>query len=457
MAQQRIFAREVLTPAGWRRDQTVEIDAAGRVASITDGAKDADISVGALLPAPGNAHSHSFQRAMAGLTEYRGAKNPRDDFWTWRALMYHFVERLTPDDIEAIAAHVQMEMLEAGFASIGEFHYLHHQADGTPYDNPGELGDRVIAAAKDTGIGYTHLPVLYMRGGMDGRALAGGQRRFGCTLNQFAGLIEAANTSLNAMPSDSRLGVAPHSLRAVGKDALAFAASLNPQAPVHIHAAEQVGEVEEAVTHLGARPVEWLLNNANVDARWVLVHATQMTEQEIDGVAKSGAVVAACPITESNLGDGIFEARNYLGVGGRMAIGSDSNIRISLAEELRTLEHSQRLRDRERAVLATSDKSCGRAMLEHAATGGAQALARDAGRIETGALADLFALDLDDPVIAGLSGDRALDAWVFAGGDAQVSDVWAAGRHVVKDGRHIKRETIAARFNKTMSRLRADL
>ena len=457
MAQQRIFAREVLTPAGWRRDQTVEIDAAGRIGAITDGADATDISVGALLPAPGNAHSHSFQRAMAGLTEYRGAKNPRDDFWTWRALMYHFVERLTPDDIEAIAAQVQMEMLESGFAAIGEFHYLHHQADGTPYDNPGELADRIIAAAKETGIGYTHLPVLYMRGGMDGRALAGGQRRFGCTLNQFAGLIEAANTSLNVMPADARLGVAPHSLRAVGKDALTFAASLNPSAPVHIHAAEQVGEVEEAVTHLGARPVEWLLSNANVDARWVLVHATQMTEQEIDGVAKSGAVVAACPITESNLGDGIFGARNYLGAGGRMAVGSDSNIRISLAEELRTLEHSQRLRDRERAVLATSDKSCGRAMLEHAATGGAQALARDAGRIETGALADLFALDLDDPVIAGLSGDRALDAWVFAGGDGQVSDVWAAGRHVVKGGRHIIRETIAARFNKTMTRLRAEL
>ncbi len=457
MAQKRIFAKEVLTPQGWRRDQTVEIDAAGRIAAIGDGAKDATISVGALLPALGNAHSHSFQRAMAGLTEYRGAKNPRDDFWTWRALMYHFVERLTPDDIEAIAAQVQMEMLESGFAAIGEFHYLHHQADGTPYDNPGELAERIFAAAKDTGIGYTHLPVLYMRGGMDCRALAGGQRRFGCTLNQFAGLIEAANNSLNAMPADAQLGVAPHSLRAVDKEALDFAASLNPKAPVHIHAAEQVGEVEEAVTHLGARPVEWLLDNANIDTRWVLVHATQMTGSEINNVARSGAVVAACPITESNLGDGIFEARKYLGAGGRLAIGSDSNIRISLAEELRTLEHSQRLRDRERAVLATADKSCGRAMLEHAASGGAQALARDAGRIEPGALADLFALDMDDPVIAGLSGDRALDAWVFAGGDTQVSDVWAAGRHVVKDGRHIKREAIAARFNKTMARLRADL
>ena len=457
MNRQRIAAKEVLTPDGWRRNAVVEIGADGRIAGLynKDKAVAADLTAGALLPAPGNVHSHAFQRAMAGLTEYRA--NPADDFWTWRALMYHFVARLTPDDIEAIAAQVQMEMLEAGFAAIGEFHYLHHQPDGTPYANLGELSQRVIAAAAQTGIGYTHLPVLYRRGGMDGRALEGGQRRFGSTREQFQTLFEDARAALKALPADARLGVAPHSLRAVDKNDLEFAASLAPAAPIHIHVAEQTGEVDEALAHLGARPVEWLCANAEIDARWCLIHATQMTGAEIKTVAAAGAVAGLCPITEANLGDGIFAAKDFLGQGGRIAVGSDSNIRISLAEELRALEHSQRLRDRQRAILSTPDKSCGRFLLEHAALGGAQALARDAGRIETGALADLVALDTNDPALAGLSGDRILDAWMFAAPESPVSDVWAAGRHVVKGGRHIGRERIAARFNKVMARRRAEL
>ncbi|MEZ5893746.1 MAG: amidohydrolase family protein [Parvularculaceae bacterium] len=240
-------------------------------------------------------------------------------------------------------------------------------------------------------------------------------------------------------------------------EALAFAASLDKTGPIHIHAAEQTGEVEEAQKHLGARPVEWLLDNARLNRRWNLVHATHMIENEIKGLAKSGAAVVACPITESNLGDGIFEGSAFLGAGGGVAIGSDSDIRISLAEELRTLEHTQRLRDRRRVVLADKDRSCGRFLLEMAASGGAQALGRDSGRIEAGALADLIALDANHPAIAGLAGDRALDAWIFAGGDDVVADVWAAGRHVVKEHRHVKRAAIAARFNKVMAKLRAEL
>lgn len=459
MARQTLFANEALTPSGWAQNVRVDIDGEGRIAGVTAGAKPDDVpgevKVGALLPAPGNAHSHSFQRAMAGLTEYRS--QAYDDFWTWRALMYHFVERLTPDDIEAIAAQVQMEMLEAGYAAIGEFHYLHHQPDGTPYDMPGELGARMFAAAAQTGIGYTHLPVLYMRGGMDGRPLSGGQRRFGNTLDQFGTLFEQARERLQDLPADARLGVAPHSLRAVDEDGLSFAAGLRRTAPVHIHAAEQTGEVDEALTHLGARPVTWLLDNMKIDSDWRLVHATQMTNAETAALAASGAGVVVCPITEANLGDGIFGAQQYLSAGGALALGSDSNFRISLSEELRALEHSQRLRDRERAVLATADKSCGRRMLETVAEGGASALGRDAGRIEAGALADLLALDTASSTLTGLSGDRLLDTWIFAGGDDLVSDVWAAGRHVVKDGRHIKHDAIAARFNKVMLRLRSEL
>lgn len=458
MARQTLFAHEALIPSGWARNVRVEIDGEGRIAEVTAGAKPAKsdgIKVGALLPAPGNAHSHSFQRAMAGLTEYRSQAH--DDFWTWRTLMYHFVERLTPDDIEAIAAQVQMEMLEAGYAAIGEFHYLHHQPDGTPYDNPGELGARMFAAAAQTGIGYTHLPVLYMRGGMDGRPLSGGQRRFGNTLDQFEALFEQARDGLKHLPADARLGVAPHSLRAVDEKGLSFAAGLPRTAPIHIHAAEQTGEVDEALAHLGARPVAWLLDKMKIDADWRLVHATQMTDAETAALAASGAGVVACPITEANLGDGVFEAKKYLSADGALALGSDSNIRITLSEELRALEHSQRLRDRQRAVLATPEKSCGRAMLETVAAGGASALGRDAGRIEPGAIADLLALDSAAPALAGLAGDRLLDTWIFAGGDHLVSDVWAAGRHVVKDGLHVKHDAITARFNKVMLRLRSEL
>lgn len=453
-----IVAREALTPAGWRQNAAVEIGADGRIAAVRD-ANNTEMTAhraGILLPAPANAHSHSFQRAMAGLAEHRGP-DAHDDFWTWRALMYHFVENLTPDDIEAIAAQTQMEMLEAGYAASAEFHYLHHQPDGAPYEQIDELGARLFAAAAESGIGYTHLPVLYMRGGMDDRPLKGGQRRFGCTRDQFAELIDAARLSLAGLPSDCNLGVAPHSLRAVGPEALAFAAGLEPSAPVHIHAAEQTGEVDEALAHLGARPVEWLLDNARIDQRWVLVHATHMTDAEIDGVARSGATVSACPITESNLGDGIFSASAFLGAGGHVAIGSDSNIRISLAEELRTLEHSQRLRDRRRVILADETRSCGRFLIETAATGGARALGRDAGRIEAGAWADLFALYPNHLTTAGLSGDRALDSWIFAGRGDVVSDVWSAGRHLVRDGRHIRRDAIAGRFRTVMERLRSSL
>ena len=456
---QTLLPEHILTPDGWRQDLAVDIGPDGRISALrpASGDEPGGVRVGALLPAPGNAHSHSFQRAMAGLSESKGP-DAFDDFWSWRKLMYFFVENLTPDEIEIIAAQTQMEMLEAGYASIGEFHYLHHQVDGTPYDNVIELSERQFAAALETGIGYTHLPVLYMRGGMDGRPLAGGQCRFGCSLDQFADLFDAATASIRSfLPHDSRIGVAPHSLRAVDPQALSGVIGLAASGSIHIHAAEQTGEVDEALAALGARPVEWLLGNANVNQRWCLVHATHMTDAEIAGVASAGAAIAACPITESNLGDGVFEAKKFLDAGGRLAIGSDSNIRISVSEELRTLEHSQRLRDRRRVILADNDRSCGRLMYDAAVAGGAQALARNAGRIEVGALADLVALDIKHPDLAGLSGDRLLDAWIFASGNQVVQHVWAAGRHVVSDGMHIRRNQIASRFNKVIAKLRANI
>lgn len=367
--------------------------------------------------------------------------------------MYRFLDQLTPDHIEAITAFVQMEMLEAGYAAVAEFHYLHHQPDGTPYDNVAELSARICAAASDTGIGLTLLPVLYEHGGCDGRALGAGQKRFGNTPDKYASLHQAAAKAAEALPDDTIVGVAPHSLRAVSRDGLKFANWLATNSPVHMHLAEQVAEVEEVEAAWGKRPVDWLLSNHKVDERWCLIHCTQMTPDETAALAATGAVAGLCPITESSLGDGIFDGVRYVDAGGRFGVGSDSNIRISLAEELRTLEYSQRLRDKGRAMLATPDKSTGRVLFDGACAGGAQAAGRNSGSIEPGWLADLVSLDAGNPNLAGRSGDALLDSFIFAGGNDLVSDVWAAGRYCVHEGNHMARGHIIQRYLDTIKSL----
>lgn len=442
-------ARIALLPGGWARNVAVEIGSNGRIAALGDAAVGA-IGVDILLPAPGNLHSHAFQRAMAGRTERRSG--PHDSFWTWRRLMYRFLEQLDPEQVEAIAALVQIEMLEAGYAAVGEFQYLHHGIAGAPYDDLAELSARICAAAGETGIGLTLLPVLYEQGGVDGRALEGGQRRFGNDPARFLRLLDGAAAALRALPADAVIGVAPHSLRAVSREGLAEAVVAAP-GPIHIHAAEQLAEVEEIEAAYGARPVEWLLANQPVDRRWCLIHATQMAPVETVALARSGAVAGLCPITEGNLGDGIFDGARYLAEGGVFGIGSDSNVRITLGGELCQLEYSQRLSDRSRAVLATADRSTGRVLFEGAARGGCRALGRDAGRIEAGALADLVALDGGALALLGLDGDAILDGWIFAGDDRVVADVWSAGRHVVIGGRHVARDAVEARYRKAVARL----
>jgi len=445
-------ARTALTPAGWSRDVRIELDEHGVITAVTSGVPSPRIDADVLLPAPVNLHSHAFQRAMAGLSERRGP-NPRDSFWTWRTLMYRFLERLDPDDVEAIAAFVQMEMLECGQAAVVEFHYLHHGPDGHPYENVGELSARIASAAATSGIGLTLLPVLYSVGGCDGRALAGGQRRFGNDPERFARLHERAGEAIAALPADARLGVAPHSLRAVTREGLAFAAELAPRSPLHLHVAEQPAEVEEVQAAYGARPVEWLLANHDVDTRWCLIHATHMVPAESVALARTGAVAGLCPITESNLGDGIFDARRYVDAGGAFGVGSDSNLRLSLAEELRTLEHTQRLRDGARNVLADETRSTGRCLFDAVCAGGAQAANRPCGRIEPGAFADLLALDGQATSLVGRDGDTRLDAFVFADAERAITDVWAAGRHLVREGRHVRREAIESRYRRTLRTL----
>lgn len=444
-----LHAASALLPEGWAKDVRIRIKG-GRIAEVTKGV--AGQGQGVLLPAPVNLHSHTFQRAMAGLTEGRTAG--QDSFWTWRTLMYRFLDRLEPEDVQAIAAQAMVEMAEAGFAAVAEFHYLHHPVGGGTYTDAAEMTVRIAEAARATGLGLTHLPVIYEQGGTDGRALAGGQLRFGSSPEVFAAVLDGAGRALSGMP-DAVLGVAPHSLRAVSRRTLDRVAGMTP-GPVHIHIAEQVGEVSEVQSAWGARPVEWAVANLPLDARWCMIHATQMTAAETAALAKTGAVAGLCPITEANLGDGIFDAPGWLAAGGIFGVGTDSNVRISLAEELRLLEYSQRLGQKARAVMA-DDRSTGRLLWEGAATGGAQAAGRGSGRIAVGDWADLLALDTADLRLEGLEGDRLLDAFVFAGRDGLITDLWSAGRHIVRQGRHVARETVEARFRATMRRLRAAL
>ncbi len=449
---QTLWAEKALIAGSWCTNVRVDIGENGCIAAIETGAKRQGMPVGILLPAAVNLHSHAFQRAMAGLTEARG-QDPSDSFWTWRQLMYRFLGRLTPDDVESIAAFVQMEMLEAGYAAVAEFHYLHHSPGGMPHDDIAEMAKRIMSAAELSGIGLTLLPVLYEQANSSGEPLEAGQIRFGNDIDRFTRLVDACRAPMTRAPVDWVLGIAPHSLRAVSPESLEAAASLIPGAPLHMHIAEQTGEVEEIEAAFGKRPVEWLFANHGVDRRWCLIHCTHLSAQETQMLAESGAVAGLCPITESSLGDGIFNGKAYLEAGGRIGIGSDSNIRITLAEELRTLEYSQRLRDRARAVLATQDRSTGRVLYDAVVTGGAQAAGRNSGGIEEGRLADLVALNAGTVDLQGRNGDTILDTFIFAGDSSWVQAVWSAGRPVVRNGSHIHRERIAGRYRETMRRL----
>ena len=447
-----IFAKHALLAAGWAENIRIEVSD-GAISRIETAAQPqaGDVHVDTILPALSNLHSHTFQRAMAGMTEYRAAG--RDSFWTWRELMYAFVNRLTPEQMQAIAALVFMEMQEAGYAAVAEFHYVHHQPGGAPYGDLAELSKRIFAAAEATQIGLTHLPVLYTYGGAGATPLGAGQQRFGNDVERFNRLVEACRAGLGDLPADARVGIAPHSLRSTNPADLAAVLAARSQGPVHIHIAEQPKEVQDIEAWLGARPVEWLLANAPVDRDWCLIHATHMTEAETIAMARSGAVAGLCPVTEANLGDGPFNGPTYLRAGGAFGVGSDSNVLISLTEELRTLEYSQRLRDLARNVMVEDEGSVGQVLYLGAAKGGAQALGRASGEIRLGALADLVAIDSTSPALCALTRAQLLDGLVFAAKDNVVTDLWSAGRHAVRGGRHIARERIVAEYQHAVKAL----
>jgi formimidoylglutamate deiminase len=462
--------------AGWNGPTEFAIDGAQlRIVDTQDHAPNAEALGRWVVPGLPNIHSHAFQRAMAGLAESRSMSalaRERDDqktaaqsravqqdsFWTWREVMYAFAGCIGPDELRAIATQLYVEMLEAGYTQVCEFHYLHHRPDGKPYDDPAAMSLALIEAAQDAGIGLTLLPTLYMSGGFDGRALSERQRRFGHDVDAYLRLVER----LRALQSPMlRIGIALHSLRAVPVEAMrsVLQSELAQACPIHIHIAEQIGEVQDCLALRNARPVEWLLDNATIDARWCLVHATHMNESETARVAASGAVAGLCPTTEANLGDGLFALKPYLDAAGAIGIGSDSHISVSPVEELRWLEYGQRLASRHRNIVATArTPSSGERLFSLALAGGARAagvtLGRlDAGNQEASPRADLLVLDETSPLLAGRDATHLIDSWLFAGNANLVRDVMAGGRWVVRDFRHRDRARIADAYRAVVERL----
>ena len=451
MASRTFHAGNAWFASGWQKNAYFEVDAGqflGRAATSTQTAHGLGRWV---VPGMPNLHSHAFQRASAGLAERRG--NPADSFWTWREVMYAFAGKVGPDDLFAIASQLYVEMLKAGYTQVCEFHYLHHQPDGKPYADAAAMSLALIEAAKAAGIGLTLLPTLYMSGGFDGRAL-----------------VERLRSLENAQ---LRIGVALHSLRAVPEDAMravlegldAMAASAHGPAdgmPIHIHVAEQIGEVQDCLAVRNARPVEWLLDHAPVNSRWVLIHATHMEDAEMRKLADTGAVVGLCPTTEANLGDGIFPLQRWLELGGNFGIGSDSHISISPVEELRWLEYAQRLIARRRNISANEQQpSTGEVLFANALRGGTLASGLPLGCLGESGLAatgqrhraDLLVLDDSSPLLAGREADNLLDTWLFAGNANLIRDVMVNGQWCVQEFRHRNEEQVANDYRAAITRL----
>lgn len=450
----KLVAPHALLPQGWAANVALDVDDAGTIVSVTPDADPSggDVLGGPVVPAMPNLHSHAFQRALAGRSG-RASPGQDDSFWTWRQAMYAFLHRIDADAMEAIAAQAYVEMAKAGYSAVAEFHYVHHDPAGKPYDDAAELALRIVAAAKTAGLSLTLLPVFYAHGGFGGMPTTGGQRRFVHTVYTFTHLVDRLRE--RAAEHGFVLGVAPHSLRAVTPEELGQIMRLaGPDAPIHIHAAEQTREVDDCFAWSRMRPVEWLLTQAHVDARWCIVHATHMTPREVAALAASGAVAGLAPTTEADLGDGTFPGAAYFSAGGRFGVGSDSNTQVSPFLELRQLEWSQRMRARRRNVLAAAGAdTIGTSLWAGAACGGAQALGQPVGALAAGRRADFVVLNMDDPALAGQARDEVLDAAIFGPSRLPVRDVVARGRYIVRDGHHEQEDAVFARYRATMARL----
>jgi len=454
------FTAEALLPDGWARNVRIAVNELGEFGEIHAGAEPhgCERLAGPALPGMANLHSHAFQRAMAGLAEWRG--DSEDDFWTWRELMYRFVSRLTPGHAFVIAQQTYIELLKHGYTAVAEFHYVHHDEDGKAFVHPAQMLLRHHAAARETGLAITLLPSMYRWSDFDSQPLAPRQKRFETDPTAILGMVEAARTAAADDP-DVRVGVAPHSLRAVETgsfdELIAGFSAIDPQGPIHIHAAEQKKEVDACLAWCGKRPVEWLLARMPVDERWCIVHATHMSEEECVALAKSGAVAGLCPSTEANLGDGVFSLLPYRAAGGRYGIGGDSHVSRNPAEELRLLETVQRLRTRRRnLVVGQRSRAVGTTLWLEAAAGGAQALGRCMGAIAPGLRADLVVLEANHPDVMERSGDAITNALVFAAGSNPVRDVMVGGKWAVREAHHAREELAAQDYRQALAALLAE-
>jgi formimidoylglutamate deiminase len=443
---QTLVAANALLPDGWARDVYLEITADGRFASVTPNSQQdgAPFLPGAIIPGMPNVHSHAFQRALAGRVE--SLIDGADSFWSWRSGMYALANTITPDDCEAIATQVYVEMLEAGYTSVGEFNYVHHDRDGTPFAVRSEMAQRLLSAAETAGIGITLLPVFYRWSGFGRAEPLPEQRRFVTDIDTFAAMLDELRP-LCATPT-RRLGIAPHSLRAVTlddlRDVISALDSRDVDAPIHMHLAEQTAEVDACVSAYGLRPAAWLCEHVALSPRWCAIHATHLTAAEMNTLASTGTTVGVTPTTEANLGDGIFALQAWTGAGGALAIGSDSHVSVNVTEELRWLEYIQRLKTQRRTISESPE-----ALYVAAARGGARALGRPIGNIAAGARADFVVLDPSAPSVAGHDVSGLLDRYVTTGGRGALREVYCGGRRVVADGRHLDRERIAARYRLT--------
>lgn len=451
-------------PDGWLSPGYLEVGADGRILSVS-GTKPAGKPLTRLkgygVPGLSNLHSHAFQRALAGRTEFVTAAQPEDNLWTWRKEMYRMVDRLTPEAYEAIAALVYLEMLQFGMTAVCEFHYVHHQPGGAAHANPAEMSDRLIAAAAQTGLGLTLLPVLYAHGGI-GKPVEPTQRRFVHSVDDYLKLIDTLR-SRRAAHANLNVGLALHSLRAVTPDevkaALAGMKAIDADARLHIHVSETTHEVVEVKAGLGARPVQWLLDNVGLDDKWCLVHATHLDASEVAGSAASGAVVGLCPLTEATMGDGFFPLVEYNAAGGAWGIGTDSHYSTSTAEELRILECGKRLELRRRNVIARPSDGrqvhSGRLLFDTALAGGEQASAQRGGALVAGRRADLVMLDGNCNVLLGHGPQTTLDGWILGGTQNPVRDVMVAGKWLIQDRTHPQEAQIKAAYRAAMAHLTA--
>lgn len=446
-----LYCEQALTPEGWIKAARLRLTA-GRIAAIERevAPQPGDERHAVIVPAMPNLHSHAFQRGMAGLAEAPGPVE--DNFWGWRTTMYRFASRMSPHHLQAIAAQAYVEMLEAGYCRVGEFHYVHHDVDGRRFSDAGEMAGRIAAAASETGISLTLLPVFYAHSSFGGKPPTSGQARFVHDLQSYGRLIERCIELVRPLPAGV-VGVAPHSLRAVTPEELAEIVRLLPDAPVHIHIAEQTNEIRDCLTWSGMRPVRWLFEHVEVDSRWCLVHATHVDDSELASLARSSATVGLCPITEANLGDGIFPAAQFVAAGGEFGVGTDSNVCITLSGELSLLEYTQRLSNRSRNVIGLEGHSTGAALYQRALRGAGQALGAPSVGIAIGAPADLVSLATHEPAMLCRSGDALIDSWLFATTGGVVDCVWVNGVKQVEAGRHRLRDRVRAAHARAIEEL----